>query len=180
MRAIAVPGFAAQFIAGGGREVDTARLTLDVKAGEHVLVTDESGEELGLAIADLENARLRVCATAADACPTIDGALRGWRVERALALRTKLGLPGPDHEYRLVQGAGDGLPGFACDVLGPTCVVGLDGATQGTIESLGGKLAIAAPNPNKEYILTVACEKEEPDVYPLRGLRPKGGTPIPP
>lgn len=123
MKTVPVPGFAAQFIAGGGRDVDTARLTLDVKAGEQVTLTDESGEELGLAVADLENARLRVFATAADAFPKIDGALIGWRVERALALRTKLGLPGPDHAYRLVHGAGDGLPGFAVDVVGRAAVV---------------------------------------------------------
>lgn len=123
MKAVTVPGFAAQFIAGGGRDVDTARLALDTKAGEHVQVLDEAGEELGLAVADLENARLRVFATAADAFPKIDGALVGWRVERALALRTKLGLPGPDHAYRLVHGAGDGLPGFAVDVVGRAAVV---------------------------------------------------------
>jgi 23S rRNA (cytosine1962-C5)-methyltransferase len=123
MRAVTVPGFAAQFIAGGGRDIDTARLALDTKPGEHVLVTGEVGDELGLAIADPENARLRVFATAADAFPKIDGALLGWRVERALALRTRLGLPGPDHAYRLVHGAGDGLPGFAVDVVGRAAVV---------------------------------------------------------
>lgn len=123
MRAVAVPGFAAQFIAGGGRDIDTARLALDVKAGEHVQLIDEAGEELGLAVADLENARLRVFATAADAFPKIDGALLGWRVERALALRTRLGLPGPDHAYRLIHGAGDGLPGFAVDVVGRAAVL---------------------------------------------------------
>ena len=123
MRAVTVPGFAAQFIAGGGRDIDTARLALDVKAGEHVQITDESGEELGLAVADVENARLRLFATAADAFPKIDGALVGWRIERALALRTRLGLPGPDHAYRLVHGAGDGLPGFAVDVVGRAAVV---------------------------------------------------------
>jgi len=64
-----------------------------------------------------------VLATPADGFTTIDGALLGWRVERALAWRTQLGLPGTDHAYRLVHGAGDGLPGFACDVLGRTAVV---------------------------------------------------------
>jgi 23S rRNA (cytosine1962-C5)-methyltransferase len=81
------------------------------------------GDELGLAIADPENQRLRVLATPQDGFAQIDGALMGWRVERALALRTRLGLPGPDHAYRLVHGAGDGLPGFACDVLAGTAVI---------------------------------------------------------
>ncbi len=124
MRTIAVPGFAAQFIAGGGRDIDISRLTnLALTAGEHVRVTDEQGDEIALGIGDPENARLRIFATLADNFPKIDGALIGWRVERALALRTQLGLPGPDHAYRIVHGAGDGLPGFACDVLGRTAVV---------------------------------------------------------
>ena len=124
MRTIAVPGFASQFIAGGGRDIDITRLAdLALTAGEHVRVTDELGEELGLGLGDPENARLRIFATHADGFPKIDGALLGWRVERALALRAQLGLPGADHAYRLVHGAGDGLPGFACDVLGRTAVV---------------------------------------------------------
>jgi 23S rRNA (cytosine1962-C5)-methyltransferase len=124
VRTIAVPGFASQFIAGGGRDIDITRLAdLALTAGEHVRVTDELGEELGLGLGDPENARLRIFATLADGFPKIDGALLGWRVERALALRTQLGLPGVDHAYRLVHGAGDGLPGFACDVLGRTAVV---------------------------------------------------------
>jgi serine/threonine protein kinase len=66
------------------------------------------------------------------------------------------------------------------DLLAPTCVVGLDKTTQGTIENLGGKLLIPTPDPNKEYTLTVECEKESPRVYPLRGLRPKAQRSIPP
>jgi 23S rRNA (cytosine1962-C5)-methyltransferase len=124
VRSVVVPGFAAQFIAGGGRDLDTTRITdLALAPGEQVLVTDDRGEELGLGLGDPENARLRMFAMAADNFPKIDGALLGWRVERALALRTQLGLPGPDHAYRIVHGAGDGLPGFACDVLGRQAVV---------------------------------------------------------
>jgi 23S rRNA (cytosine1962-C5)-methyltransferase len=40
-----------------------------------------------------------------------------------LAWRKRLGLPGPDAAYRLVHGAGDGLPGFTCDALGRFAVV---------------------------------------------------------
>jgi len=54
---------------------------------------------------------LRLLATPADGFPRIDGALLAWRVERALRWRKALGLPGPDHAYRLIHGAGDGLPG---------------------------------------------------------------------
>ena len=124
MRAIKIPGFAASFLAGGGRDIDTSRIPdLALVPGEHVRLTDDNGDELGLAIADPDNAVLRVMAVLADGFPKIDGALLGWRVERALAWRTQLGLPGPDHAYRLVHGAGDYLPGFTCDVLGRTAVV---------------------------------------------------------
>ncbi len=114
---------AAAFVRGGGRDVETAKLALDAADGAHLRLVDDRGEELGLAVVDLANQRLRVMATPADGFPAIDGALIGWRVERALAWRAKLGLPGPDHAYRIVHGAGDGLPGFACDVLGSTAVV---------------------------------------------------------
>ena len=124
MRTVAVPGFAATFLGGGGRDLDVTRLPqLALAPGEHVRVVDENDHELGLGIGDPENARLRVLAVPADGFAKIDGALLGWRVERALALRTQLGLPGEDHAYRIVHGAGDGLPGFACDVLGRTAVV---------------------------------------------------------
>ena len=125
MRSVAVPGFAAAFVQAGGRDIDTTRIASlgAIAPGEHVRLTDDGDNELGLALADPQNARLRVMATPADGFPKIDGALLGWRVERALAWRTQLGLPGPDHAYRLVHGAGDGLPGFACDVLGRTAVV---------------------------------------------------------
>jgi 23S rRNA (cytosine1962-C5)-methyltransferase len=138
VRAVSVPAFAAQFLAGGGRDIDTTRLSLDTKPGEHVQLTDDNGDELGLAIADTDNARLRVFATPADGFAKIDAALIGWRVERALALRKQLDLVGPDHAYRLVHGAGDGLPGFACDVLGRVAVVW---AYSEALRTLGMKLA---------------------------------------
>src|SRR6185295_6068536 len=140
MKSIVLPGPAAAFVAAGGRDVDTARLTVEAAAGEHLQLVDERGDELGLAVADPDNARLRLLATPADGFPRIDGALLGWRVERALRWRKALALPGPDHAYRLVHGAGDGLPGFACDVLGPTAVVYAYGAG---LRALGKQLAEA-------------------------------------
>jgi 23S rRNA (cytosine1962-C5)-methyltransferase len=140
MKSLALPGPAAAFVAGGGRDVDTAKLAIEAGAGEHVRLVDERGEELGLAIADPDNERLRVLAMPADGFGRIDGALLGWRVERALRWRKALGLPGPDHAYRLVHGAGDGLPGFACDVLGSAAVVYVYGAG---LLALGKQLAEA-------------------------------------
>jgi 23S rRNA (cytosine1962-C5)-methyltransferase len=140
MKSIVLPGPAAAFVAGGGRDIDTAKLVVDAAAGAHVQLLDERGDELGLAIVDPDNARLRLLATPADGFPKIDGALLGWRVERALRLRKALGLVGADHAYRIVHGAGDGLPGFACDVLGPTAVVYAYGAG---LRALGTQLAEA-------------------------------------
>lgn len=123
MKQIALPQGAVQFVASGGRDVDTSKLTLAVQAGEHVRLVDPNGDEIAIAIADPENAKLRVMATVEDGFPKIDGALIGWRVERAVRWRQQLGLVGPTHAYRVVHGAGDGLPGFASDVLGSTAVV---------------------------------------------------------
>jgi 23S rRNA (cytosine1962-C5)-methyltransferase len=121
VKPIELPPFAAAFVAGGGRDIDTTRLAIDAAAGEHVrLVDPATSDELGLAIVDPENARLRVMVTPADGLAKIDGALLGVRVERALAWRKQLGLAGA---YRLLHGAGDGLPGFSCDVLGGVAVV---------------------------------------------------------
>ncbi len=111
MRTLVVPASALTFINGGGRDVDAARVSESLFGGEHIMLVDDGGNEVALAIADPENVRLRVMATPADGFAKIDGALLGWRIERALKLRTQLGLPGPDHAYRLVHGAGDGLPG---------------------------------------------------------------------
>ncbi len=123
MKSVALPTGATQFVQGGGRDVDTSKLSLAVGDGEHVRITDQNGDELGIAIADPENGKLRVMAVLADGFPKIDGALISWRVEKALRWRQQLGLVGPTNAYRIVHGAGDGLPGVTCDVLGTTAVV---------------------------------------------------------
>ena len=115
-----LPAAAAQFIANGGRDVKT---TEALAPGTHVRLEDPDGDEIALAIADPDNKLLRVFATPADGFGKLDGALLGWRVERALAWRTQLGLPGTDHAYRIVHGAGDHVPGLTCDVLGRVAVV---------------------------------------------------------
>jgi 23S rRNA (cytosine1962-C5)-methyltransferase len=139
---LSVPAFAATFVAGGGRDVDTSKLgeLPALTAGDHVRLVDPQGEEVGFAIADPDNQRLRVLITPADGFAQIDGAVVGVRVERALAWRRQLGLPGTDHAYRIVHGAGDGLPGFACDVLGRVAVVYVYGAG---LRALGRQLADA-------------------------------------
>jgi 23S rRNA (cytosine1962-C5)-methyltransferase len=139
---VALPAFAAAFLAGGGRDIDTTRVPAlaALAAGSHVRVVDDSGEELGLAIADPENAKLRVLAVPSDGLVKIDSTLLALRVERALAWRKQLGVVGEGNAYRLLHGAGDGLPGFACDVLGPVAVIWVYGEA---LRSLGNQLAQA-------------------------------------
>jgi 23S rRNA (cytosine1962-C5)-methyltransferase len=117
---VELPEGACAFIAGGGRDVEAGKVAAftALAAGTRVKLLDPGGDEAGLALADPDNGRLRVMAVPADGFAAIDGALLGWRVERALALRRGLGLPAPDATYRLINAAGDGLPGLACDVLG--------------------------------------------------------------
>jgi len=116
---------AASFVAGGGRDIELGKLAppAPLAPGAPVRCVDDRGNELAIAIADPENDKLRVFASAAERFPKVDGTLLAWRVERALAWRKRLGLPGPDAAYRLVHGAGDGLPGFTCDALGRFAVV---------------------------------------------------------
>lgn len=121
---VVVKGGARTFVEDGGRDLDLGRTTTETLApGAHVRLVDDRGEELGLALADPDNDKLRVMTVAAERFPAIDGALLSWRLERALALRRRLALPAPDAAYRLVHGAGDGLPGFACDALGKFAVL---------------------------------------------------------
>jgi 23S rRNA (cytosine1962-C5)-methyltransferase len=120
-----VPAEIATFLVGGGRDVELERVpaAAALAAGVTVRLEDERGDELGLALVDPDNRKLRVMATSADGFPRIDGALLGWRVERALAWRRALGLFGNDESYRVLHGAGDGVPGFTCDVLGAHAVL---------------------------------------------------------
>jgi 23S rRNA (cytosine1962-C5)-methyltransferase len=142
VNSFALPASAVNFITGGGRDLDTSRtpgLVLPA-AGEQLRLVDPNGDEVALGISDPENGRIRVLATPADGFPKIDGALLGWRVEKALAWRRALGLPGPTHAYRIVHGAGDQLPGFACDVFASTAVLYAYGEG---LRALGRQLAEA-------------------------------------
>ena len=123
-RAITLPRGAVTFIDNGGRDIacDRLEVTPPLVAGAPVQLLDEAGDEVGLAIFDVDNQKLRMFATPSDGFSTIDGALLAVRVERALKLRRAIGLAGDGKDcsdtYRLLHGAGDGVPGFSCDVLG--------------------------------------------------------------
>jgi 23S rRNA (cytosine1962-C5)-methyltransferase len=122
---VSLSAAAATFVAGGGRDIDMTRVPNlpALEAGAQLQLLGASGEEVGIAVADPDNGKLRVLAVPADGFTTITGALLAVRVERALAWRKRLGLPGRENAYRLIHGAGDGLPGFACDVMGRVAVV---------------------------------------------------------
>ncbi len=124
-RGLVLPPPAASFVERGGRDVPIALAGAGerLEAGRPLRLVDASGRALGLALADPENERLRVLGRADEAFDTLGPAFFGARVERALALRLSLGLVGERSAFRLVHGAGDGLPGFAADVLGPWAVL---------------------------------------------------------
>jgi 23S rRNA (cytosine1962-C5)-methyltransferase len=115
-----LPADTANFVRGGGRDVQLLKLQppAHLAPGQPLTLLDDLGDELALALFDPENGVLRVFATPEDGFRKIEAGLLGWRVEQACQLRRSLGLMEPDACYRVVHGAGDGLPGFACDALG--------------------------------------------------------------
>ncbi len=124
-RGLVLPPAAVAFVEKGGRDLllGLAGVSGPVEAAQPLRLVGPSGQPLGLALADPENERLRVVAPAGEAVEAIGPAFFGARVERALALRRSLGLVGERAAFRLVHGAGDGLPGFSADVLSPWAVV---------------------------------------------------------
>ncbi|HEX9187793.1 MAG TPA: class I SAM-dependent rRNA methyltransferase, partial [Vicinamibacteria bacterium] len=120
-RGLVLAPAAASFVESGGRDVPLALAGVSgpLEAGQPLRLVRPSGQALGLALADPENERLRVMARADEASEAIGPAFFARRLESALALRRALGLVGDRAAFRLVHGAGDGLPGFAMDVLAP-------------------------------------------------------------
>ncbi|MBP6631216.1 MAG: class I SAM-dependent rRNA methyltransferase [Kofleriaceae bacterium] len=123
MTELTLPAPAATFVHAGGLDVEWRAVDPAVPAGASVRLVDVDGVELGLALADPDNQRLRLLVRAADGLTRVDGTVLALRLERAMALRTRLGLPGADAAYRLLNGAGDGVPGFTCDVYGRFAVI---------------------------------------------------------
>jgi 23S rRNA (cytosine1962-C5)-methyltransferase len=124
-RGLALAPAAAAFVESGGRDVPLALAGVSgpLEAGQPLRLIRASGQALGIALADPENERLRVMARADEAFEAIGPAFFARRLESALALRRALGLVGERTAFRLVHGAGDGLPGFAMDVLAPWAVL---------------------------------------------------------
>jgi 23S rRNA (cytosine1962-C5)-methyltransferase len=106
-----------------------ARIEGGAVAGDEVTVVDPTGNVLGRGLYTPRSA-IPVRMFTRDDAP-IDGALFRRRIERAIAHRRDLGLPGamPGHEtdaYRLVHAEGDGLPSLTVDVFGDVLAVQLN------------------------------------------------------
>jgi 23S rRNA (cytosine1962-C5)-methyltransferase len=84
--------------------------------GQPVRLMSPEGSLAALAIADPENSLMRVMATADEGYTALDARFLRARVKRALALRAHFGLSRQRTSHRLINGAGDGLPGFGADV----------------------------------------------------------------
>jgi 23S rRNA (cytosine1962-C5)-methyltransferase len=124
-RGLVLPPAAVALVEKGARDLPLglAGVAGPLEAAQPLRLVGPAGRALGLALADPENERLRLVAPAGESVETIGPAFFGARVERALALRRSLGLAGERAAFRLVHGAGDGLPGFAADVYAPWAVV---------------------------------------------------------
>ena len=91
--------------------------------GDEVSVVDPRGNLLGRGFYSPGSA-IPVRLLARDEQTRLDGSFLRDRIERAMALRSSLGLPGEEtNGYRLVHAEGDGLPGLIVDHYGDVLVV---------------------------------------------------------
>ena len=103
--------------------------------GGPCIVFDPAGRYLGFGHYNVASQiTVRVVAVSAEdeeapkRLPTVGRLVRD-RLDRAIALRRDLGLPGPaDDAYRLVNSEGDGLPGIVVDCFGDGAVVSISTA----------------------------------------------------
>ena len=94
-------------------------------AGDEVTVVEPQGRVLGRGFYSPTSA-IPVRLFTHDDRP-VDASLFRGRFQRALALRSMLGLPNAStNAYRLVHGEGDGLPGLIVDVFGEVAAVQLN------------------------------------------------------
>jgi 23S rRNA (cytosine1962-C5)-methyltransferase len=123
---------AAALVERGGRDIPLPLVEAGaaLERGGPVRLARASGDPIGLGLIDRENALLRVMVGPGEPFRDLDSAFLAARVEAALGARRTLGLASPDAAYRLLNGAGDQLPGLLVDVFGRWAVV----------HSLGGDL----------------------------------------
>lgn len=91
--------------------------------GQPVRLMTPAGELCALAVADPENALLRVMTFASEGFAALDARFVRARLDHALGLRAGFDLDRERTAHRLLNGAGDGLPGIAADVYGGHAVL---------------------------------------------------------
>lgn len=91
--------------------------------GQPVRLLEPAGSPAALAVVDPENELVRVMAIAREGYAALDASFVRARVRQALALRAAFGLERERTTHRVLNGAGDGLPGFAADVYGDFAVL---------------------------------------------------------
>jgi len=92
-----------------------------VPGGAVATLADRGGRPLGLAVVDRDAACLRVMAMD-DGANALDAVWADARLGQARAIRDAHGVTGPDAAYRLMNGAGDLVPGVIVDVYGAFAV----------------------------------------------------------
>jgi len=91
--------------------------------GQPVRLLTPAGDLSALAVADPENELVRAFALGDEGVSALDLTFFRARVRRALARRAAFGLTRERTTHRLVNGAGDGLPGLAVDLYGDYAVL---------------------------------------------------------
>ncbi|MEM9835640.1 MAG: class I SAM-dependent rRNA methyltransferase [Bacteroidota bacterium] len=99
-----------------------ARETAEISDGERVKVLDKKGQILG--IGHYQNGSIRVRILQFGAAEELPPDFWHQKIQRAKQLREVLQLIRVDNTaYRLIHGAGDGLPGLIIDIYGAVAVV---------------------------------------------------------
>lgn len=125
--------------------------------GDVVDVMDPEGRYLGRGYYSPKSA-IPVRIATRDKTDPLDGSSLGKKIERAAALRARMGLPSEDTTgYRLVHAEGDGLPGLIVDVLTNVAVVQL--LTLGMKRREDDVFAQVARVTGVETVIEVASEK---------------------
>ena len=135
-------------------------------AGETVRVEAHDGRFLAWG-AYSPTSTIRVRAWSFDEAERVDAAFFARRVERALALRTRLAVA--SEGVRLVHGEADGLPGLIVDRYGDTLVRAVPVGRRGTLEG-DARRRTAARERRRAAVRTIRFRRARP-----RGTAASGG-----
>lgn len=122
-RALTVPRELADCVRRGASQLELAGFPAGGptnEPGRPLLLVDDRGQVLATALADPENGLLRVLEHDE---VKLDATFFRRRIDSAFAMRKAMGLTESNQAYRLLNGAGDGVPGFAADVYGEFAVL---------------------------------------------------------